>query len=54
MLVFPTAPCRRHAILLTPHKRNEVERSVGERACARGILRVGGTPQFRKKTIFAN
>jgi len=25
------AVCRRHGILITPHKRNEVERSVGPR-----------------------
>ena len=27
--VKPTASCRRHDILITPYKRNEVERSVG-------------------------
>jgi hypothetical protein len=35
------AACQRHDILVTPHKRNEVERSVGRQRlrCSDGVLK---------------
>ena len=45
-----TLACQRHAILITPHQRNEVERSVGLRRHLRN-QRAGSTQQKPTKVV---